>query len=359
MVSNPTSERTSESEDGADSRLPEAAHTEGSANADEAVASPKSQRWRPGPVEFLLVGIVLVVVFRGQLEALFDQPAWQTGATIFVAIIWQALPFLALGVVLSGVITAYIPASFWQRALPKRQGLAVPVAGAAGIVLPGCECASVPVSGGLMSRGVAPSAALAFLLSSPAINPVVLVSTFVAFPGVPQMAVGRLIAGLGAAMLMGWLWMRFGKNDWIRIPDRSHLHADTKWKTFRQTASHDFLHAGGFLVVGALAAAALNVLVPTEVLETLGGNPVLSILIMAALAVILCLCSEADAFVAASLTQFSLTSRLVFLVVGPMVDLKLIALQGGTFGRSFVLRFAPATFVVAVGVASLVGWWLF
>ena len=37
-------------------------------------------------------------------------------------------------------------------------------------------------------------------------------------------------------------------------------------------------------------------------------------------AVALAICSEADAFVAASLTQFSLGARLTFLVVGPMVE---------------------------------------
>ncbi|WP_407659304.1 hypothetical protein [Jiangella rhizosphaerae] len=79
---------------------------------------------------------------------------------------------------------------------------------------------------------------------------------------------------------------------------------------------------------------------------------------LAGLAVLLALCSEADAFVAASLSQFSLTARLVFLVVGPAVDIKLIALQAGTFGRGFALRFAPLTFVVAVSSALVAGWWL-
>jgi len=325
---------------------------------DGPQAEVGQRRWRPGALE-LLIGLLLVlVVFHGPLSELFAVPALQAGATIFVSITVQALPFLALGVVLSGVITAYIPATFWQKALPRRSGLAVPVAGACGAVLPGCECASVPVASGLMERGVAPPAALAFLLSSPAINPVVIAATLVAFPGLPQMALGRFIAGLAASVLMGWLWLKFGKDEWIRIPDRSHLHAESKWQTFRQAASHDFLHAGGFLVVGALASAFLNVAVPKEWLDAVGGHALVSILFMAGLAVILCICSEADAFVVASLTQFSLTSRLVFLVVGPMVDLKLMALQGGFFGRRFVTRFAPATFVVAVVIGSLVGWWL-
>jgi len=82
---------------------------------------------------------------------------------------------------------------------------------------------------------------------------------------------------------------------------------------------------------------------------------VLAVLALAVLAVLLSICSEADAFVAASLSQFSLTARLAFLVVGPMVDLKLFAMQAATFGRSFAVRFAPATFAVAVIVSVLVG----
>ncbi|OMQ13908.1 hypothetical protein A7K94_0220350 [Modestobacter sp. VKM Ac-2676] len=118
---------------------------------------------------------------------------------------------------------------------------------------------------------------------------------------------------------------------------------------------HDLVHAGGFLVVGGLTAATLNTLVPRAWLETVAGSAVLSVLVLAALAVVLAICSEADAFVAASLTSFSLTSRLVFLVVGPAVDVKLVALQVGTFGRGFALRFAPATLLVAVAVALGVG----
>jgi uncharacterized membrane protein YraQ (UPF0718 family) len=97
------------------------------------------------------------------------------------------------------------------------------------------------------------------------------------------------------------------------------------------------------------------VLVPPIWLARLAGSPVLSVLALAVLAVVLSICSEADAFVAASLSQFSLTARLAFLTVGPMVDLKLFAMQSGTFGPRFAVRFAPATFAVAVLVAVGVG----
>jgi uncharacterized membrane protein YraQ (UPF0718 family) len=316
------------------------------------------QHYRPGSLEILAVLLVVVVIAQRWILSAFSNPALQTASTIFVSIVVQALPFLVLGVLLSGAISAFVPTSFWQRALPKNRALAVPVAGAAGFVLPGCECASVPVASSLMARGVTPAAALAFLLSAPAINPIVIVSTFVAFPGVPMMAVGRVIASFATAVLMGWLWLRFGKSDWLKVGPREHLIGSSKWHTFRLTITHDFLHAGGFLVIGGLTAAALNVAVPSDWLQAIADRPVLAVLGLALLAVALSICSEADAFVAASLTQFSLTARLAFLVVGPMVDIKLISLQTGFFGRKFAWRFSSTTFVVAVLVSVIVGWLL-
>jgi len=120
-------------------------------------------------------------------------------------------------------------------------------------------------------------------------------------------------------------------------------------------ARHDFLQGASYLVLGAAAAALLRVALPPWVFQHLAGHLVLGVLTMALLAVVLALCSEADAFVAASLTMLPLLPRLVFLVVGPAVDVKLSAMQAGMFGRPFAIRFGPATFVVATVVATIVG----
>lgn len=308
-----------------------------------------------GSVEVLAALLVLLVIFRGQLEGLVSGARWQTWTTVFVSVLVQAVPFLVFGVLLSAVIAVFVPRSFWARALPRHPALAVPAASVAGVVLPGCECGSVPIAGSLIRRGVTPAAALAFLLAAPAINPIVLTATAVAFPQNPEMVLARGLASLVVAMVMGWLWLRLGRADWIRLPHRPDLEGASKGRAFWSACRHDVVHAGGFLVLGAAAAATINVLVPEAWLQTLASNPVLSVLALAVLAVLLSICSEADAFVAASLSQFSLTSRLVFLVVGPMVDLKLISVQAGVFGRRFTARFAPATFVIAVLAGSLAG----
>jgi uncharacterized membrane protein YraQ (UPF0718 family) len=308
-----------------------------------------------------LLTIATVASVLGPLLALdlYTPPvaAWWT---VFTAITVQGVPFLLLGTVVSAAIGAFVPERVFQRLLPRSPALAVPVAGAAGVVLPGCECASVPVSASLMRRGVAPAAALAFLLSAPAINPVVLVATSVAFPGNPEMVAARLLASLGTAVAMGWLWARFGREEWLRLPrrDTPHTAAASRPRAFLTALQHDFLHAGGFLVLGAAAAATFGIAVPRAWLDAFTGSAWLSVLLLAALAVVLCVCSEADAFVAASLSAFPMTARLAFMVVGPMVDLKLIALQAGSFGRGFAVRFSAATWAVAVAASVLVGWWL-
>jgi hypothetical protein len=315
-----------------------------------------ASRTRDWPtLELLALLLVAAVLLRPAMVGWFDNPALQMWSTVFVSITIQALPFLVLGVVVSGAIAAFVPPGWVADHLPSRPLLAVPAAGLAGVALPGCECGSVPIAGRLTARGLSPAAAFAFMLSAPAINPVVLVATAVAFPGQPVVVAARFTASLLTAITVGLLWSRFGRDALLDRSRTSVPEGASKWDAFSATVRHDFLHAGGWLVLGAMTAATLQVVVPRSVLDTLGGNEVLAVAVMAILAVVLAICSEADAFVAVGLTQFSLTSRLVFLVVGPVVDLKLIALQAGTFGRAFALRFAPAAFLVAVVIAVVVG----
>lgn len=296
----------------------------------------------------------VVLVARHSFGSLFEAQVLRNWSTIFVSVVLQALPFLVLGVVVSAAVAALVPSAWLARAVPRRTALAVPAAGLAGAVLPGCECSSVPVARRLVDRGVPLGAGLTFLLAAPAINPIVLVSTAVAFPGRPEMVVARFVASLATAIVVGGLWSTFARDEEVDDVGAGHDHA-SRLDGFVASATTDFLQAGGFLVAGAGMVASFQTLVPTSVFDRLGGHGAVAVLSLAVLAVLLSVCSEADAFVAAGLTPFPLTARLVFLVVGPMVDLKLIALQIGTFGGRFALRFAPLTFGVAVVIGSLTG----
>ena len=321
--------------------------------AQRAAAQPR--RRVDGRLVVLLV--VVALYSRGMLSGSLNPVVLRTWTTVFVAIVVQALPFLVLGVLVSGAITALVSPTVLERLLPRSAVLAVPSAALAGTALPGCECASVPIAGRLTARGVQPAAAVTFMLAAPAVNPIVLVATAVAFPGQPQMVLARFLGSLLTSIAVGLVWWRVGGDAWVeRARARVAGSGDgPRWLSFSSAARHDLWDAGGWVVVGAAAAATLQVLVPRSLLLAVADHPALSVLALGGLAVGLAICSEADAFVAASLREFSLTARLVFLVVGPAVDVKLIAMQSGVFGRRFAARFAPLTFAVAVACAVVVG----
>jgi uncharacterized membrane protein YraQ (UPF0718 family) len=295
-----------------------------------------------------------ITVFPSVIRAALSGPVARTWVTILLSVTIQAVPFLVLGVLLSSLLAALVSPRLVARIVPRRVAVSVPVAGLAGAALPGCECSSVVVAGRLVVSGVPPPAALAFLLAAPAINPVVMVATAVAFPGQPRLALARFVASLATAVGVGWLWSRLGgPMSAPRGPTDPPGHG--AWARFGRTFVEDFMVAGAFLVLGAAATAALQVTVRPHSLGSLGSVRWLGVPVLGLMAVVLCVCSEADAFVAATLTQFSATARLAFMVVGPVVDLKLVALQAGTFGGRFAVRFAPLAFAVAVTAAVVTG----
>lgn len=103
-------------------------------------------------------------------DALFSSLRAATAATVFCAIFVQALPFLVLGVTVSGLIAAYVSPQRLARWLPRRPGVAILAAGVAGAALPGCECGSVPAARRLFGDGAAGPAALAFMLDARALT---------------------------------------------------------------------------------------------------------------------------------------------------------------------------------------------
>jgi uncharacterized membrane protein YraQ (UPF0718 family) len=108
----------------------------------------RSPTSNPGRRAIDVFGLVLVLALALRILApgALSDPAVSAWTTVFVALCVQASPYLALGVGVSTAIAVFVPAQFFQRALPRRPELAVAVAGLAGAALPGCECGSVPVA---------------------------------------------------------------------------------------------------------------------------------------------------------------------------------------------------------------------
>lgn len=261
---------------------------------------------------------------------------------VFGSLLIEAMPFVLLGALVSATIEVFVPPSAFEKIGRLPGPLQLPAAGFAGMAFPVCECGSVPVARRLVAKGLAPSAAVTFMLAAPIVNPVVLASTFIAYRGRPiqwTMVLGRAGLGLLAAMAVGWVISRQSSVDFLKErpgdADEHHHEDGSRTAAFFGHVSNDFLFMGKFLVMGAAVAASLQTFVPQSVVGSVAGTPVIDLLAMMLLAFLLSLCSESDAFVAASFVQFGVGAQLAFLVSGPMLDTKLAFLYTGTFSRGF------------------------
>ena len=294
--------------------------------------------------------------------------AWvRTFFVIFGSLLIQALPFVLLGALAAALVEVFVPIGWFEKLGVLPRPLQLPAAALAGLAFPICECGSVPVARRLMQRGLMPSAAVTFMLAAPVLNPVVIASTFFAFNRQTilwTMVVGRFLLGMLVAIAVGWVIGNRSKDELLKPnPEEVDEHLlelgrpEARWRRFFVHLGNDFLFMGRYLLLGATIAAAIQTFLPTSLLTGIAEHQVISVIAMMALAAALSLCSESDAFVAASFVQFGPSAMLGFLVFGPMVDLKLVALYAGTFRRGFartvVLVAAVATFVGAlwVGVA--------
>lgn len=282
--------------------------------------------------------------------------AAQNFLLVFASLLIEALPFIVLGAAVSAIIEVFIPASAFTRLARLPRPLQMPVAGLGGFVFPVCECGSVPVARRLVVKGLSPAAAVTFMLAAPVLNPVVLVATAIAYRGrdiLWPMVIGRAALALVVALAVGWVVARRTREQLLRS-DVHQAHAaagEGRGQRYFGQLAGDFTMLARYLIVGAAVAAALQTFVPQSVIGSLANTPVLDIVAMMVLAAALSLCSESDAFVAASFVQFGFASQLAFLVAGPMIDAKLAALYAGTFGPGFVRTVALGVFAVTLAGA--------
>ena len=123
-------------------------------------------------------------------------------ATRFLGIFVEAVPFLLLGSVTSGLIETFIKSDDIMRYLPRNR-LGAAVGGAfLGLVFPVCECGVVPVARRLFTKGTPVSLGVAFLLAAPFMNPIVFASTYIAF-GFGPVFIGRIIVTILVAVIVG------------------------------------------------------------------------------------------------------------------------------------------------------------
>lgn len=298
--------------------------------------------------------------------------------TLFLSLLVEAMPFLLLGVLFSGLLLLWVDERKLVAKLPKNPLIGAFVGSMVGFLFPVCECGNIPVARRLLMQGVPAPVAIGFLLAAPTINPIVIWSTWTAFRDQPEIVVLRVVFSLLIATIIGWVFsaqvdmrpvlqpqvaaglppspfqpeseqcsvqpqnadlLRSGTY-WLAQPgqavrmDATVLQAtlaatpptkplSNRLRLLLDNTVQELRELGAVLVLGSAIAAVIQVAVPREIILGLGAGPITSILAMILLAGLVSICSTVDAFFALSFAStFTSGSLLAFLVFGPMIDLK-------------------------------------
>ena len=307
---------------------------------------------------------------------------------VFQGLLLEALPFLLIGVLIAGLARWIAPGGRWLQRLPS-QPLLAPLTGAAlGFALPACECGNVPVARRLLAGGAPLGSALGFLFAAPVLNPIVLASTWAAFPGQPWLLAARPLAALLLALALSALLQQWPEGQLLEpalleerrlsqplaevglLERRSGLVGAApaappppperpSLTTVLEHSSREFLDLAGLLVLGSALAAVVQTLLPRTWLLAVGGAPTISVLSLMLMAVVVSVCSSVDAFLALGFAgQITPGALLAFLVLGPVVDLKLLGLFGVVLKPRAIALTAAGASVVVLLIGQWVNLWL-
>ncbi len=295
------------------------------------------------------------------------------------AIVLEALPFLLIGSILGSVIEVFLPEKLFRGKLFQRKASGLFISIFLGFLLPTCECGVIPIAKKMVKKGLPSYLAVVYMFSAPVINPIVIAATYVAFRYNIWMVLGRIGISALTALVVGLVLSGQGNifldSDKLKDHDREDEHEhghkrheglclceDIEARTWPEKilliirhSSREFLEMSKYLILGAILASTFSVLVPKSVVMLWGLNPLLSILFMMVLAVLLSICSEADAFVAASFMKFSPFSQLAFVTIGPVVDLKLLLMYSGTFKKKALALITVIPFILIFFVCNILG----
>ena len=284
----------------------------------------------------------------------------------FLGIVVESLPFIIIGSLVSAIIQVFLTEELIRKFIPRVNILGYIGAILSGLFFPICECAIVPITRSLIKKGLPVGIGISFMLAVPIANPIVIMSTYYAFPNNISVVILRTLGGalvaLVVGLIMGYLYKGKNKEAILKensITVRCECCVSNKFAVSKKDkiinlinhGSHEFLNISVYFIIGAFISSVFTALMNNEVLAKINTNNLVGILFMIGLSFVLSLCSEADAFVVKGfLDNFGVGAIIGFLIMGPMMDLKNAFLTFGVFNSRFASRLI---FVITILVTAL------
>ena len=314
-------------------------------------------------------------------------------AIYFTTIMLEAIPFLLLGALISAIIEEFVSEERISKMIPKNRVLGSLAGIFLGLFIPACDCAVIPIAMRLKKKKVPTNVIVSFMLASPIISPVVLLSTFFAFGEtekmllfgfeMPKLFVYRTIFGVVVALVVGIILDIICKDAVLKEEiyehhhhhhDHEHIHTCNHHHEGCSCSNHeketgpigrvrniinimygDFMGIISYMAVGAILAATMQILLPISNIGGIVQNKYISTFIMMLLAFALSLCSTSDAFIARTfMNSLSKNSILAFILLGPMIDIKNTILLNKSFNKKFVIVLIASIFITVYLISCLV-----
>lgn len=295
----------------------------------------------------------------------------------FWYILSESAIFILVGFVLAGALDLVLSKQRLTRFIRGAKARAVVLATLIGIPLPLCSCSVLPTALTLRRRGSSKGATLAFLIATPETSVTSILLTY-ALLG-PFLAIYRPIAATVTAIVAGLVETMFERaapdaapapppqmeeaaspdaccatcND--QDPAHDHSGSTTFTGAMRFALVDLFDDVFGWMLVGILFAAALQVFVPPETLQTALGGPLQSMLLMVLIGVPLYVCAEASTPIAAVMIAQGVSpgAALVFLLVGPATNIGSLGALRKELGLRTIVVYLASIIVVAMFMGSL------
>lgn len=309
-------------------------------------------------ITLIALNIQISSVYLAKFKRFYD---------VFISILIQGFPFILIGSFVSSIIQICISKDAFIKIFSKNIFLSCIIAAFSGLLFPICDCGTIPIVKGLMKKKVPIAAGITFMLAAPIVNPISIIATIYAFPGMKTVVIYRIGAGIIISILVGIIMQFTTKRDEEILKDNDETidcncgfcndysdYSKSKLQKIRAIFIHagdEFFNIGKFMIIGTFLSSIFQSTVIINNNMAILSDSRISLIIMILLSFLLSVCSTSDAFVARGfLKLFSINSIMGFLVVGPMLDIKNTLMLFGSFKKKFVLKLIAVILVVSFGV---------
>lgn len=295
-------------------------------------------------------------------------PLVQSFSTTFISLCLQILPFILISAALSSFLQLFVKERHF-KVLNQDSWFSLPLTLLLALLLPICDCGLIPIWTRLVKKGLNFEMGLFLFAGSSVLNPLVLASTYFAFPEQSSILTYRIVFGLSLALvlyLVSSLYFSFSNKNFAKSLLELYCEASIlplpqgKSSRFNLWLSHsfnEFYILGEKVILGVFLSLFVDTLMKQFGSQVLVQYPFsIAVFLMLAL-IFMGVCANANAFISKNFIWILPSKFLIlYMIFSPYLDFKNVLLIHEGFGKDltrFYLLSVSACLMVLAGIFFL------